>query len=574
MRRVLSLLLLLPSLALGQTSVSVQTTDTIQSGCVLNAANVTCVVPLRGKTSAGFIVTAVSSPTGITLVAETSRDGTNWDGQPFFDMDTGEPFRNGIPNASLAVGFGKTIGLGGGDRFARIRVSAWTSGSATITVTATDSVPQVQGVAERSSGAVTFNAAQVAATVNLAGRRGCGFQVITISSPVGFTLVPELSWDGGTTWTATSFDSVATGLKTTSLANAAIAAGAAWTVVSAGGATHARVRASAYTSGNFVGLMVASDAIDPTLMSSTPTGATSAPPTYLGIAAQDSVTSTTMNPIRSQAHNTGAASVGLETLPAIARSAVNTTTAGRSSALSVDTTSGALNVRLTDSTTYTSPQVNAHNTAAPGAGLATMPFIARSATSGTTAGRSAAGVVDTTTGFQIASIGDSTTFTKAGVLANDTTAIANGLSVLPAVARASPTAVTAGRGEMLEMDTATGGLYVVGAATTAAVGTSTGATDVNTTTNIKASAGNVYGVSCVNNNASACFLQFYNTSGSPTCGTSVVWALALPTSGTLNIPPGAVPLANHATGIGVCMGTTRTGSTACSTANSCTVFYK
>jgi hypothetical protein len=100
---------------------------------------------MKGKTTAGFLVTAISSPTGITLVNESSRDGTNWDAHPFLDMDSGGTITS-VPNASLAVGFGKTLVLGGGVRFVRIRASAWTSGSATVVVTGTDASADVNWV--------------------------------------------------------------------------------------------------------------------------------------------------------------------------------------------------------------------------------------------------------------------------------------------------------------------------------------------------------------------------------------------------------------------------------------------
>lgn len=96
----------------------------------------------------------------------------------------------------------------------------------------------------------------------------------------------------------------------------------------------------------------------------------------------------------------------------------------------------------------------------------------------------------------------------------------------------------------------------------------------NTTTNVKAGPGQVYGVSCSNPNASACFLQFYNTSGSPTCGSAVVWSLALPASGTLNAIPNGMALAAHSSGIATCAGTTATGASACASAVACTIFYR
>jgi len=413
--RALALLLLLPALALGQVNVTVQSADTIQSACNLAAANATCTVVTKGKSSVGFVQTANNAPSGVTILAEMSMDGTNYVGTYFDDPATGN--KASSITTGFAVGLSRSIIGVAGARFARVRMSARTSGDITITVTATD------------------------------------------------------------------------------------------------------MR-------------------DPSVMFAAVPGAASVPPVTVAVGVQDATTATTFNALKSAVPNTTPGSVGwLLATPALSRSAVNTATAGNATTLSVDATNGSLNTRITDSTTYLSPQVNAHNTAAPGAGMAVMPFIARSAVSGTTAGRSAAGIVDTTTGFQVVSIGDGTAYNKAGVDSNST-----------------------GQKMMIVASTADSGL------------TSSTVT-VNTTTNVKASAGEVYGVSCANANASTCFLQFYNTAGSPTCGTSVIWSLALPSSGTLTLVPG-IGLRNHATGIAVCMGTTATGATACTTANSCTIFYK
>jgi hypothetical protein len=154
-------LALLPALAGGQTATTITTTDTIQSGCSLGALNATCVVSMRGKSSVGFLVTAVSSPTGITLVAEASRDGTNWDGHDFVDADNGDPWP-AIPNTSIAVGLTKSFLTGAGVRFARIRASAWTSGSATVVVTATDTILPFVFVEQRNSRRATYVACSAA----------------------------------------------------------------------------------------------------------------------------------------------------------------------------------------------------------------------------------------------------------------------------------------------------------------------------------------------------------------------------------------------------------------------------
>lgn len=139
--------------------------DTVQSGCLLNAADATCTVPLAGKSSAGFVVTATSTPSGIILVSETSRDGTNWDGHPMSDASTGDCI-SVVPNASLAVGFGKTLVLAGGDRYARIRVRTYTSGSITVTATATDTTSPtcINGV-DRGSYAINNSTATTSTLV-------------------------------------------------------------------------------------------------------------------------------------------------------------------------------------------------------------------------------------------------------------------------------------------------------------------------------------------------------------------------------------------------------------------------
>jgi hypothetical protein len=97
----------------------------------------------------------------------------------------------------------------------------------------------------------------------------------------------------------------------------------------------------------------------------------------------------------------------------------------------------------------------------------------------------------------------------------------------------------------------------------------------NTALSVKASAGNVYGWSAVNAAASVCWLQFYNTAGTPTCGTAVIWSVPLPvTPGVSNFVPANLPLQNHATGIAICVSTTATGGTTCGSTASGTIFFQ
>lgn len=96
---------------------------------------------------------------------------------------------------------------------------------------------------------VALNALNVAAQVALAGQRGAGF-FLAAGTLIG-TIVPELSFDGGTTWVATFFvDGDGTNLVLPQTivfaANNTVTQKA---ILLHGGATHARVRVSLFTSG-------------------------------------------------------------------------------------------------------------------------------------------------------------------------------------------------------------------------------------------------------------------------------------------------------------------------------------
>jgi hypothetical protein len=108
----------------------------------------------------------------------------------------------------------------------------------------------------------------------------------------------------------------------------------------------------------------------------------------------------------------------------------------------------------------------------------------------------------------------------------------------------------------------------------AAAACSVGLAAAQSVLNIKNTAGNVYGLSIQNPNASVIFLQFYNTTGTPVLGTFVIWFIAVPASGTVTIPPGTMALANHAAGIGIGASTSATSTGTPGTAPNVTIFYK
>lgn len=161
-------------------------------------------------------------------------------------------------------------------------------------------------------------------------------------------------------------------------------------------------------------------------------------------------------------------------------------------------------------------------------------------------------------------------------VANDTTAISTGIETQPGVARAAPTAITAGRSEKLELDTVTGAQYVAEAATTSATGlTTTGAATVTSSVNFKASAGNVYGFGVVNGAGAGCWLQCVNSAGAGTLGTAVIFQAPLPTSATAYSGPGPIPLGSFSTGIACGVASAVNGASACGTAaTGVAIYYK
>jgi hypothetical protein len=93
--------------------------------------------------------------------------------------------------------------------------------------------------------------------------------------------------------------------------------------------------------------------------------------------------------------------------------------------------------------------------------------------------------------------------------------------------------------------------------------------------NVKASAGNLYGLVLGNSGTIDCWLQVFNTAGTPTAGTSVVDSYMVQAGQTVVIPVGPLALTNYATGIGVAGATSDSGATVtgCTTTFSVTVFY-
>jgi hypothetical protein len=112
----------------------------------------------------------------------------------------------------------------------------------------------------------------------LAGQAGAG---VTLSGTWTATVTPEISFDGGTTWTATFFKIPATAQYVTT-----VAANGAYAMVCATGASHVRVRASAFTSGTITVALRAGQARDVPALFAGPAGS-AAPPVSALVGGSD-----------------------------------------------------------------------------------------------------------------------------------------------------------------------------------------------------------------------------------------------------------------------------------------------
>jgi hypothetical protein len=113
----------------------------------------------------------------------------------------------------------------------------------------------------RTGVAGTLDGANDTAIVDVRGQIGAGVQIA--SGTLEATIVPELSLDGGTTWVASYFADPATGRVHTNLVLTNPSSATARAILLIGGATHARVRVSSFTSGSASATLRTSQAVSP-----------------------------------------------------------------------------------------------------------------------------------------------------------------------------------------------------------------------------------------------------------------------------------------------------------------------
>ena len=97
---------------------------------------------------------------------------------------------------------------------------------------------------------------------------------------------------------------------------------------------------------------------------------------------------------------------------------------------------------------------------------------------------------------------------------------------------------------------------------------------VTTASGVKSSAGNLYGYHVYNPNASACYLEFFNTSSITLGSTTPVFAFGIAATTDAYIAPGSMALSYFSSVIYIAAVTADGGSTTCSTGLSVNLWYQ
>jgi hypothetical protein len=266
------------------------------------------------------VANGVAIPVGTRSILVAGTDGTN--ARTVLVDSSGRPVVVGAGVAGTPAGGILSIqGVGGGTP---VPVSgSFTTGDTTATG--------------------NLNALNAAVSVAQAGEHSVGFQ-LAAGTLVG-TIVPELSFDGGTTWVGTFFDDPTTGAKSASIVFASNNTATASSIIGAGGVSNVRVRVSAFTSGTAVITVKATQIDDPsTLFDGVAGGAL--PPTVAQVGGSDG---TNLRALRTAADGTLRVDpTGVTTQPVSGTVTVNgTVTSNQGTAAAL---AGAWPVKVTDGT--------------------------------------------------------------------------------------------------------------------------------------------------------------------------------------------------------------------------------
>ena len=324
----------------GGQAIPVTLSQTDRTGTGTITSTQTIQVNSQGSASTGIVITGVW--TG-TIVFEASVDGTN-----FAAVNAVVPTTGAVVTSTTANGNWEVAS--GGYQLVRVRGNTVATGTATATLdsgagtqvveigapipTGTNTIGAVnQGtsaslangwatrITDGTNGPAAVKAASTAAVaadpalvvaispnnslsitsadITATGALGSGGANVVITHPglgsVGFqlaagtfvgTIIPQVSFDGGTTWNASYFADPVTIAVTASLVFGASNTATAKTIIQAGGAGMTRVFVSAYTSGTANATVRASDMEDQYEVYGGP-GGVAVPPAMIQIGGSD-----------------------------------------------------------------------------------------------------------------------------------------------------------------------------------------------------------------------------------------------------------------------------------------------
>ena len=139
-----------------------------------------------------------------------------------------------------------------------------------------------------ASAATALGALNATVQLDVASNLGASMVITAISAPTGMVLTPQVSFDGGTNWVTTWFDNP-TGDKEATIPNASIVAGVSRSIVTAAGATHVRVIATAWTSGSATVQLRATQVLDPSVLFGGAVNSVLRPPVVAQVGGWDGV---------------------------------------------------------------------------------------------------------------------------------------------------------------------------------------------------------------------------------------------------------------------------------------------
>lgn len=413
------------------------------------------------------------------------------------------------------------------------------------------------GASDTTGSSVALGSLNAADTVALAGEGGASFHLA--AGTLTGTLTPELSFDGGSTYpVATKFiDNTLTSSATIVLSNPNAAQDISVLVL--GGATHARVRVSAYTSGTATGHLTSTTnqmpvvVIGGTLPVTGTVTVTQGTGTNLH-AVIDSGSTTAVT--QATAGNLNATVVGTGTFA---------TQAAQSGTWNVTNVSGTVTLPTGASTAAKQPALGTAGTASTDVitvqGIASMTKLLVTPDSVALPANQSVNVAQlagTTTDVNSGNKGNGTLRV---VLATDQPQLTAKLLVTPD----ANSAVNLAQMNGAAVASPDANSYpIVAPAATATASAAASACNVlsaasTNSTNCKNAAGNLVGYELYNTTTTVYYLRMYNASSAPTCSsaTGFIRSIPIPPAASAGLVGGAVsnfpPGVNYSTGISFCL---------------------